>query len=102
MLSLAKSHEYYQIILAQGVAVGIAYGILFIPALSVSSHYFRIRRSSAMGVVFAGMFPVLYPLRAYAVLSNGMPSGSSIGGVIYPIMLNQLFNGKAGFAWGVR
>lgn len=54
MLSLAHSHEYYQIILSQGVAVGIAYGILFIPALSISSHYFRVKRSSAMGVVFAG------------------------------------------------
>ncbi|RPD71696.1 MFS general substrate transporter [Lentinus tigrinus ALCF2SS1-7] len=68
MLSLAHSHEYYQIILSQGVAVGLAYGILFIPALSISSHYF----------------------------------GSSLGGVIYPIMLNQMFNGKAGFVWGVR
>ena len=58
MLSLAHSHEYYQIILSQGVAVGIAYGILFIPALSVSSHYFRARRSSAMGVVFAGAYPI--------------------------------------------
>ena len=33
---------------------------------------------------------------------NASNLGSSIGGVIYPIMLNQLFNGKAGFAWGVR
>lgn len=28
--------------------------------------------------------------------------GSSFGGIVYPIMLNQLFKGSAGFAWGVR
>ncbi len=64
MLSLARSHEFYQIILSQGVAIGIAYGILFIPALSVSSHYFRAKRSSAMGVVFAGKSSVLRPINA--------------------------------------
>ena len=31
-----------------------------------------------------------------------MHAGNSIGGVIFPIMLNKLFNGSAGFAWGVR
>ena len=72
MLSLAHSHEYYQIILSQGVAVGIAYGILFIPALSVSSHYFRARRSSAMGVVFAGTppCPLLMPVVASGPEAN--------------------------------
>jgi hypothetical protein len=29
-------------------------------------------------------------------------SGSSVGGIIYPIMLNNLFNSSVGFAWGVR
>jgi len=29
-------------------------------------------------------------------------SGSSIGGVIFPIMLNRLFKSSAGFQWGVR
>ncbi|KAJ6612910.1 major facilitator superfamily domain-containing protein [Mycena sp. CBHHK59/15] len=29
-------------------------------------------------------------------------SGSSVGAVCYPIMVNHLFNGKTGFAWGVR
>jgi len=28
--------------------------------------------------------------------------GSSFGGIVYPIMLNQLFHGSVGFAWGVR
>lgn len=29
-------------------------------------------------------------------------TGTSIGGIVYPIMLNQLFKTSAGFAWGVR
>lgn len=29
-------------------------------------------------------------------------SGSSAGGIVFPIMLNRLFHGSIGFAWGVR
>lgn len=29
-------------------------------------------------------------------------SGSSLGGVVHPIMLNQLFHSRVGFHWGVR
>jgi hypothetical protein len=29
-------------------------------------------------------------------------SGSSLGGVVHPIMLNQFFNSRVGFHWGVR
>lgn len=54
MLSLAKPHQYYQIILAQGIGMGIGMGLLFLPAISVTSHYFRRRRAAAMGVVLAG------------------------------------------------
>ncbi|KAH7922546.1 MFS general substrate transporter [Leucogyrophana mollusca] len=81
MLSLCEQHQYYQMFLAQGVGMGIGMGLLFLPAISVTSHYFRRRRTVAMGVVLAG---------------------SSLGAVIYPIMLNNLFNGKVGFGWGVR
>ncbi|KAF8841531.1 MFS general substrate transporter [Paxillus ammoniavirescens] len=81
MLSLAQPHKYYQVFLAQGIGMGVGMGLLFLPAISITSHYFRRRRTAAMGVVLAG---------------------SSLGAVIYPIMLNNLFNGKAGFGWGVR
>lgn len=54
MLSLAKPHQYYQIFLAQGIGMGIGMGLLFLPAISVTSHYFRRRRAAAMGVVLAG------------------------------------------------
>ncbi|KAH8088898.1 MFS general substrate transporter [Cristinia sonorae] len=81
MLSLCKPHHYYQNFLSQGVGMGLAMAILFLPAVSIVSHYFQRRRAASMGVVFAG---------------------SSLGGVIWPIMLNRLFNNSAGFAWGVR
>ncbi|KIP07467.1 hypothetical protein PHLGIDRAFT_118048 [Phlebiopsis gigantea 11061_1 CR5-6] len=81
MLSLTKPHEYYQTFLSQGLGIGLGMGIIFLPSLSISSHYFRARRSLAMGIVIAG---------------------ASMGGVIWPIMLNHLFSDSAGFAWGVR
>ncbi|EGN91613.1 hypothetical protein SERLA73DRAFT_118356 [Serpula lacrymans var. lacrymans S7.3] len=81
MLSLSNPNQYYQTFLAQGIGMGLGMGLLFLPAISVTSHYFRRRRSAAMGVVLAG---------------------SSLGAVIYPIMLNNLFNAKTGYQWGVR
>jgi len=81
MLSLANPHHYYELILAQGVGMGLGSGMLLVSAQSVQGHHFRKRRAMALGIVF---------------------SGTGLGGVIYPIMLNRLFNGSAGFAWGVR
>ncbi|KAJ8518626.1 hypothetical protein ONZ45_g4304 [Pleurotus djamor] len=80
LLSLAKPHHYYQFILAQGVGMGVGMGLMFLPSLTLTSHYFRKKRSTAMGVVLAG---------------------SSIGGCLYPILLNNVFS-KSGFGWGVR
>lgn len=54
MLSLAQPHHYYQVFLSQGVGMGIGMGMLFLPAISVTSHYFRRRRTVAMGVVISG------------------------------------------------
>ncbi|KAH0828878.1 MFS general substrate transporter [Lanmaoa asiatica] len=81
MLSLVQPHQFYQILLSQGFGMGIAMGILFLPTLSIQAHYFKRRRALAMGVVM---------------------SGSSVGSVAYPIMINHFFNGPIGFAWGVR
>ena len=82
MLSLADPSKYYQVLLAQGVGIGIGSGMLLVPAYSIQAHHFRRRRTLAMGVV---------------------SSGTAIGGIVYPIMLNQLFDDpSAGFAWGVR
>ncbi|KAI0057047.1 MFS general substrate transporter [Artomyces pyxidatus] len=81
MASIAHPDKYYQIFLSQGVGMGIGAGLLYIPAMAVQAHHWRTKRALAMGVVI---------------------SGSSLGGIVFPIMLNHLFSGTVGFAWGVR
>ncbi|PVF96839.1 MFS general substrate transporter [Serendipita vermifera] len=80
MLSLAQPGHYYQVFLAQGIGAGVALGLLFLPAIGVISHHFRNRRSFAMGIVV---------------------SGSSFGGLVFPVMINKLIEHK-GFGWATR
>ncbi|KAG1843891.1 major facilitator superfamily domain-containing protein [Suillus subluteus] len=81
MLSLSKPDQYYQIFLSQGLGLGIASGLMYIPSIAVISHHFRRRRTLVMTFV---------------------ATGSSLGAIIHPIMLNHLLNGPLGFAHGVR
>nr|GAT49584.1 MFS general substrate transporter [Mycena chlorophos] len=82
MLSLCKPQKLYQIFLAQGLGVGLGSGIVYVPSVSVLSHYFARRRAFAMSIV---------------------ASGSSLGASLHPIMLNHLLNRPGfGFANAVR
>lgn len=47
-------NEFWQTMLAQGFGVGIGTGLIFLPAISVVSQYFKKRRSLAMGIVTTG------------------------------------------------
>ncbi|KAK4497665.1 hypothetical protein PRZ48_010318 [Zasmidium cellare] len=78
MLSLSK--EYYQIMLTQGVLLGVCEGLLYIPSVALVPVWFKKNRGLAVG------------------LSTG---GGSIGGVIYPAMFYRLLE-EVGFAWAVR
>jgi len=60
MLSLSKPHQYYQNLLSQGFGMGISMGLMFLPAISVPAHYFRARRSFAMGLVISGIVSCLF------------------------------------------
>ncbi|RAL15303.1 MCT family MFS transporter [Aspergillus homomorphus CBS 101889] len=78
MTSLCKG--YYQILLAQGVCSAIGTSCLFSPATNCVLTWFHKKRAFAIGIV-AG--------------------GSSLGGVIFPIMLNHLIR-QVGFGWAIR
>ncbi|KZP00473.1 MFS general substrate transporter [Calocera viscosa TUFC12733] len=72
--------KYYQVFLSQGLGQGLATGLLYVPTISVIAHHFRRRRAMAMGMIVMG---------------------SSTGGVIFPIMLNNVLQ-RSSFAWTVR
>ncbi|KAL4738383.1 major facilitator superfamily domain-containing protein [Aspergillus similis] len=78
MLSLCK--EYWQVLLAQGFCIGIGAGCLFVPCVSILPTYFSSKLGAALGLAV---------------------SGSSLGGIIYPIVLNRLLE-PLGFGWSVR
>ncbi|KAL6915278.1 hypothetical protein FSST1_006773 [Fusarium sambucinum] len=78
MLSLARS--YYQVLLAQGVCVGIGSAILYVPSISMVASRFERRR--ALAVFFSTL-------------------GTAVGGIIYPIIFTNL-QPRIGFAWTTR
>src|SRR3954469_25466476 len=80
MVSLCS--EYYQFFIAQSILMGSSVAFLQFPAFAVMGHYFDKRRAAALGIVV---------------------SGSSIGGVIFPIVLSKLLNSSSlSFGWSIR
>lgn len=80
MASLGK--KYYQILLSQGILLGIGMAFIVCPSLAVVSRRMPHRRGAALGLTIGG---------------------SSIGGVVWPIMLQQLlYHRNIGFGWTMR
>lgn len=78
LLSLAT--QYYQILLSQGLLIGVCLGLLYIPSVALIPLYFKSYRSLALGLATAG---------------------GSFGGVIYPLIFRNLL-AQLGFGWAVR
>lgn len=78
MTSLCQ--QYWQLMLAQGLCLGIGHGGLFIVSIAIVPSYFSTRRSLAIGIA---------------------ASGSSLGGVVYTIVFHRLVP-QLGFAWTTR
>ncbi|KAF7594357.1 hypothetical protein BBP40_009592 [Aspergillus hancockii] len=80
LMMVSISNEYYQFILAQGVCSPIGTSAIFHGCLTSVSTWFRRRRALALGVTTCG---------------------SSVGGVIFPIMVARLIP-IVGFGWTMR
>jgi MFS family permease len=78
MLSICRN--FWEALLAQGFCIGIGAGLLFVPSLAILPTYFSTKIGLAMGLA---------------------ASGSSLGGVIYPIVFYRLID-QIGFSWSVR
>jgi len=80
LMMTSLCHEYWQLLLAQGIVVGLGGGCLFITATSILPSYFSKKRALVMGLA---------------------ASGSSLGGVLYPVIFDQI-QPSVGFGWTVR
>ncbi|KAJ7615662.1 major facilitator superfamily domain-containing protein [Mycena polygramma] len=80
MLSITKPQQIYQQFLTHAVLFSLGATFAFLPCLAVCAHWFKRRLAFAIG------FPV---------------GSASLGGIIYPIMLNRLIP-RIGFGWTIR
>ncbi|KAI1370989.1 MFS general substrate transporter [Hypoxylon crocopeplum] len=80
IFTTSAATQYWQLLLSQGVCMGVGSGCVFCPAISTVSTYFARKRSLAIGIVACG---------------------SVTGGLVFPAMARQLLP-AAGFAWTVR
>ncbi|KAG8532390.1 uncharacterized protein KY384_002875 [Bacidia gigantensis] len=80
MMMTSIATKYWQVFLSQGVCVGLGCGCLFTPSIAIIGTYFTSKRSIATGLA---------------------ASGSSVGGVIYPIIVRRMFQ-TIGFPWAAR
>ena len=74
------STEYYQFLLAQGICSPLGASAIFYAGMSSVTTWFFHRRALALGI---------------------MATGSSLGGVIFPIMVERLIQ-EVGFGWAMR
>ncbi|KAK3690506.1 major facilitator superfamily domain-containing protein [Podospora appendiculata] len=80
MMSLCS--KYWQLMLTQGLLMGVSMGLLTLPAMASVSQFFDKKRAAALGIAV---------------------SGSSIGGIVFPILLAKMLHGSSlGFGWSVR
>ncbi|CAK7204205.1 hypothetical protein SEUCBS139899_006959 [Sporothrix eucalyptigena] len=80
LMMASISSQYYQFLLSQGVCSAIGVSAIFQPALSCIPGWFNKRRGIAYGIV---------------------STGSSLGGVIFPIMVSRLID-SIGYGWAMR
>ncbi|KAL1958381.1 hypothetical protein VTO42DRAFT_4482 [Malbranchea cinnamomea] len=80
MIIIGFCQKYWHFMLAYAVLGGIGICLVFTPAVASSGHYFYRLRGRATGLA---------------------TTGGSVGGVIFPLMLEALFP-KVGFAWATR
>jgi MFS family permease len=80
LMMTSLSSQYYQFFLAQGVCSAMGASAVFYAGMGSVATWFFKKRATAFGI---------------------MASGSSLGGVIYPIMVSKLIP-EIGFPWTMR
>ena len=79
-MMLSLSSEYWHVLLSQGFCIGIGTGCIFVSGVAILSTHWSTKLATATGIA---------------------ATGSSIGGMLYPIIFYKL-QPRVGFAWATR
>lgn len=102
MMMTSLGETYYQIILAQGVCVGLGAGCLFVPSVAIVATYFTTKRALMTGITAAGgSIGTRIRLASQSVARPLTDQYALPGGVIYPIVFRKL-QPIIGFPWATR
>jgi MFS family permease len=80
LMMTSISTKYYQVFLAQAICSAVGASAVVYGTLGALATWWKVRRATAYGIA---------------------TSGSSIGGVIFPVMVNRLIP-RVGFGWTMR
>lgn len=80
LMMASISTQYYQYLLSQGVCSAIGVAAVFQPGINCIVGYFNRKRGAAYGI---------------------LATGSSMGGIIFPIMITRLIR-TVGYPWAMR
>ncbi|KKA20232.1 hypothetical protein T310_5738 [Rasamsonia emersonii CBS 393.64] len=86
MMMTSLCQQYWQVMLAQGIVIGLGSGCLFVPSVAILPTYFSTKKAFAQGLAASGSSLALI---------------RSAGGVIYPIVFREL-QPRIGFRWATR
>ena len=92
-----KYVQVWQLILLQGIGVGVGGGLLYMPVIKLLPEWFSERRGLAGGIIFAGT-GVGGKLDFLCLLQQMLSSHS---GFVFPFILNTLLE-KVGLRWTLR
>jgi MFS family permease len=82
IMMISLCHSFWQFLLTQGVLLGISMALTTWPMIALVGQYFKRSRAAATGFVMAG---------------------SSLRGIVWPIMIDRLLNTSSiGFPWTMR
>jgi MFS family permease len=82
IMMISLCHSFWQFLLSQGVLLGICMALATWPMVALVGQYFKRSRAAATGFVVAG---------------------SSLGGIVWPIVIDRLLNTTSiGFPWTMR
>ncbi|KAJ4256023.1 hypothetical protein NW762_009097 [Fusarium torreyae] len=80
LMMTSISNDYYQIFLSQGICSALGASAVMYGTVGALATWWKVRRATAYGIAI---------------------SGSSVGGVVFPILVNCLIP-KVGFEWTMR